>query len=150
MVSWSRTADTTAKEEQKQQPSHPHSSTASVTFDFNLLFFSCPCLSYFHSFGLFRVRLIFTPRSRAPLTHSPILVLTPSPRPGQSENIVVFLVQKLLPALWQEPCRSSSTTNHPQSLPKSQPVTRNYNKILKSWSCWCAHLCFIKLCCGLF
>ena len=63
-------------------------------FCFQSFVFSCPCLSYFHSFGLFRVRLIFTPRSRAPLTHSPILVLTPSPRPGQSENIVVFVVSR--------------------------------------------------------
>ena len=67
---WSRTAATTATEQQKQQLSHPH-------FFSPTYFLLYPTFSIFSTF-LARVRLIFTPRSRAPLTHSPILVLTPS------------------------------------------------------------------------
>ena len=72
MQDWdrSRRAARRGEKEQKQQLSHPHSSTASI-FTFVWLF---------QSFWPFRarVRLIFTPRSQTPCTYSPILVLTPS------------------------------------------------------------------------
>ena len=71
-----RSRATNAEENQNRQRPSPHLLTL-------LLFSLFQSFAFFLRKEISRVRFIFTPRSLAPLTHSPILGLTPSlwPRP---------------------------------------------------------------------